>query len=138
MHVVPFADHFRTFYIIVGYVHAARIGYLSVDDHNLAVVTIEDRIDPRELHRLVLVDFDASLTDALDMFLQERLVVGGIAETIEEGTYLHAFLDLLAEEVEEKTSDAVVSEVKVFEMHTTLSLSNRLKQVVKLLLSAHQ
>ena len=138
MHVVPFTDHFRTFYIIVGNVHATRIGYLSIDDHDLAVVTVEDRIDPRELHRLVFVDFDASFPDALDMFLQEGLVVGGIAETIKEGTYLHAFLDLLAEEVEEKTSDAVVSEVKVFEMHTTLSLSNRLKQVVKLLLSAHQ
>ena len=138
MHVVPFTDHFRTFYIIVGNVHATRIGYLSIDDHDLAVVTVEDRIDPRELHRLVFVDFDASFPDVLDMFLQEGLVVGGITETIKEGTYLHAFLDLLAEEVEEKTSDAVVSEVKVFEMHTTLSLSNRLKQVVKLLLSAHQ
>ena len=67
MHVVPFTDHFRTFYIIVGNVHATRIGYLSIDDHDLAVVTVEDRIDPRELHRLVFVDFDASFPDVLDM-----------------------------------------------------------------------
>ena len=76
MHIVPFAHHLRTFYIIVGYVHAACIGNLTVDDYDFPVVTVENGMHPWELQGLVFVDFDAVGTDFLEMPFSQRLVVG--------------------------------------------------------------
>ena len=76
VHIVPFAYHLRTFYIIVGNVHAAGIGYLSVDDYDFAVVAVENGMYPWELQGLVFEDFDAVGTDFLEMPFSQRLVVG--------------------------------------------------------------
>ena len=76
VHIVPFAYHLRTFYIIVGNVHAAGIGYLSVDDYDFAVVAVENGMHPWELQGLVFEDFDAVGTDFLEMPFSQRLVVG--------------------------------------------------------------
>ncbi len=59
MHVVPGTHNLCTFDVIVGHVHTACIGYLSVDDNNLAVVTVEDGMNPGKLHWFVFINLDA-------------------------------------------------------------------------------
>ena len=40
VHISPFAYLLSAVDVVVGHIHSARIGYLSVDDHNLAVVAV--------------------------------------------------------------------------------------------------
>ena len=76
VHIVPFAHHLRTFYIIVGYVHAACIGNLTVDDYDFPVVTVENGMHPRKLQGFVFINLDTVGTDFLEMSLSQRFVVG--------------------------------------------------------------
>ena len=94
VHIVPRPYHLRTFYIIVGHIHAARVGDLPVDDDDLAVVTVEEVVQPWELHRLELIDFNALFTDCLQMPFLHRTVVACIAETVEDSPHFNAILCL--------------------------------------------
>ena len=76
VHIVPFAYHLRTFYIIVGYVHAACIGNLTVDDYDFPVVTVENGMHPRKLQGFVFINLDTVGTDFLEMSFSQRFVVG--------------------------------------------------------------
>ncbi len=76
VHIVPFAHHLRAFYIIVGYVHAACIGYLTVDDYDFPVVTVETACTQGNFRGLYSVNLDAVGTDFLEMSLSQRFVVG--------------------------------------------------------------
>ena len=136
--VAPFAHLFRTFYIIVGHVHASCITDVPVDNHNLAVIARPDVVDPREADGIILVDADAVVVERLDVVLAQRLVVGVVAEAVEEGAYLNAFAPFLAQNVEEQRCDGVVTEVEVFQMDAVACLTDGLEQVVELRLSALQ
>ena len=63
MHVAPFSYLFGSLDVVVGNVHAARIGYLSVNDDNLTVVASEDVVNPRESDGGVFHDVDAIVTE---------------------------------------------------------------------------
>ena len=90
MHVAPRSHLLRAVDVIVGHVHPSRIGYLSVDDHDLAVVAREHMVDPREAHRVEFVNLNAFLADGLQVFLFQRTVVGVVAKAIEQGANLHS------------------------------------------------
>src|SRR5574344_2143718 len=47
VHITPFTHYICTFDIIVGYIHSTCISDLSVDDHDLAVVSCPYMINPR-------------------------------------------------------------------------------------------
>ncbi len=113
VHVAPFTHLFRTFYIIVGHVHATRIAYPSVDDHYLAVVTSIDVVDPGEADRRVLDNLNAVVAQGLQVVLLQRLVVAVVAEAVEHRPDLDTLLALLAQQVEEQRRDGVVAEVEV-------------------------
>ena len=100
VHVAPFAHLFRTFYIIVGYVHASRIGNLTIDNNNLTMVATVDVVYPRETDRTIFYNLYARLTQGLQMALLQGLVVGVVAETIKHGAYFNTFLTFLAQQVE--------------------------------------
>ena len=59
VHVAPGTHLLRTFYIIVGHIHATRIGYPAIDDHNLAVVARPDVVHPGKANGVKLHDVDA-------------------------------------------------------------------------------
>ena len=82
VHIVPFSYNLRTFDIVIGYVHTARIGYLSVDDNDFTVITVEDCMYPWKLQGLIFINLYAVGTDFLEMSLSQRLVVGRVSETI--------------------------------------------------------
>ena len=100
VHVAPTAHDLRTFYIIVGHVHATSICRLTVDDHNFSMVAMPDVIDPRKAYGVELIDFYASFTQAFQMFTLERPVVGVVTEAIEKCTHFHSLLRPLGQEVE--------------------------------------
>lgn len=74
-------------------------------------------VDPRKAERIEFIDFDASCSQRLNMLLFQWLIVGCVAERIEEGAYLHTFLRFFGEEVEEGISYGVIAEVEVFKMY---------------------
>ena len=76
VHVVPFSHHLCSFYIIVGHVHTACIGYLAVDDYDFSVVTVENGMYPRKLQGFVFINLDTVGTDFLEMSFSQRFVVG--------------------------------------------------------------
>ena len=59
VHVAPLSHFLRTGDVIVGHVHSARIGNLSVNYDNLAVVAVEHMVNPREAYRVELVNLNA-------------------------------------------------------------------------------
>ena len=61
VHIAPFAYLLSAFDVVVGYIHATRVGYLSVDDHDFAVVASENVVDPRKSDGGVLHDVDTIL-----------------------------------------------------------------------------
>ena len=82
VHIVPFTYYLSTFYIIVGNVHTACVGNLSVNDYNFAVITVENCMYPWKLQGLVFINLYAVGTDFLEMSLSQRLIVGRVSETI--------------------------------------------------------
>ena len=101
MHVAPGTYLLRTFYIIVGHIHSAGVGRPSVDNHNLAVVAGPDAVDPGEADRVELMDVDAVFTQGFEVVVLQRLVVGVVAEAVEECANLNPFTPFLAKNVEE-------------------------------------
>lgn len=82
VHIVPFSYNLRTFYIIVGNVHTACVGNLSVNDYDFTVITVEDCMYPWKLQGLIFINLYAVGTDFLEMSLSQRLIVGRVSETI--------------------------------------------------------
>ena len=138
MHVAPGTHLFRTFYIIVGYVHATCVGNTPVDDHYFAVVAGPDVVDPGAADGVELIDVDTVVAQGLEVVFLQGLVVGVVAEAVEECAYLDPFTVLLTEDVEEERGDAVVAEVEVFQVYALLGLTDVGEEVVELFLSAHQ
>ena len=138
MHVAPLAHLLGAVDIVVGHVHAAGVGYLSVDDHDLAVVAWPDVVDPREADGVELPDVDAVFAQRADVVLQQGLVVGVVAEAVEHCPDLDALASFLTQEVEEHGGDAVVAEVEVFKVDAMAGLAYGLEHVVELLLSGHE
>ena len=138
MHIAPFTHLFRTFYIIVGYVHASRIGYLSVNDHYFSVISSEDVVNPRESDRGVFHNVYAVLAQCLQMVFLQGLVVGIVAEAVEHGANLDTLLALLAQDVEKERGNGVVAEIEILQMDAALSLTNGLEHIVELLLTREQ
>ena len=138
MHVVPRAHLLSAFDIVVGHIHAPGIGYLAVDDNNLAVVTTPNVIEPREPYRVELIDFYPTRTDAVNVPLPHRLVVGDIAKAVEEEPDLNPLLDLGHEMADEHAVDGVIAKVEILHVDRAPSLVNGFEQVVELLLTIHQ
>ena len=138
MHIAPFAHLLRTFYIIVGYVHASCIGYLSVDNHNLTMIASEDVVDPRESDGGVFHNINAVLAEGLQMILLQGLVVGVVAKTVEHGAHLDTLLALLAQNVEKERGNGVVAEIEILQVDAALSLTDGLEHIVELLLTREQ
>ena len=135
MHIAPFAHLFRTFYIIVGYIHTTRIGYTPIDNHNLTVVTSVDVIDPGESDRGVLHNLNTFLAQRLQVIFFQRLVVGVVAKAVEHSTYLDTFPAFLLQQVEQQHCNGIVTEVEVLKMDAALGLTDSLKHIVELLLT---
>ena len=102
VHISPFAHLLGAVYVVVGHIHSARIGYLSVDYHYLAVVAVEHMIDPREAYWVKFEYLDAARAYALEVAFQQWLVVGVVAESVEQCTHFNSFLCLLGEEIEQE------------------------------------
>ena len=138
MHIAPFAHLFGSYYVIVGYVHAAGIGHLSVDHHDLPVITGPDMVHPWETDGVELVDVDTVGMEFLKMLLLQRLIVGVVAKAVEEGTYLYTFLAFLPKNIEEQVGDGVISEIEVFQVDTALCLTDCLEHIGKLITTRHE
>ena len=138
VYVVPFAYLGQALDVVVGDVHAARVAYFPVDDHDLAVVAVGGVVEPGEGDGVELHDFDAAPADVLQVFLLERLVVRPVAERIEQGPHLHPFGSLLGQQVEQGVGDGVVAEVEIFQMDVVACAADGFEQVDELVVSVHQ
>ena len=97
VHIAPFPDFIRAVYVIVCHVHSSSISYISVDDDNLSVVACEHVVYPWETQWVELINLDAVFAQPFGMLFLKRAVIGVVAEPIEQGPYLHAFLCLAAQ-----------------------------------------
>ena len=138
VHVMPRAHLLSAVDVVVGHVHATGVGNLSVDDHYLAVVAAEDVVDPREADGVEFIDFDAKVTDALDVGLTHGAVVGRVAEGVEQQTHLHPLLHFRREVRHEYAVDGIVAEIEIFHVDAAAGLVDGLEEIVELLLSVHQ
>jgi hypothetical protein len=102
------------------------------------VIPRPDVVNPREADRVEFVDVYTVGVEIFEVFLFQRFVVGVIAETVKEGAYFHTFFSLLTEDIEQQSCDRVVTEVEVFQMYTTLSMTDGLKHVGKLFSARHK
>jgi hypothetical protein len=133
--VTPWADGLGAIDVIISYVHASCVGYLSVDDDYFAVVAVKQVVNPWEAYRVELIDLYAFFANSLYMSFLQWSVIGEIAETVEECSDLNALFGFLSQEVEQQMSDGVVSEVEVFEMDAAFGLSDIFEQMLEFLLS---
>ena len=131
MYVVPGTYLGQSRDVVVGHVHAARVARPSVDDHNLAVVAVQGMVDVGESDGVELHQLDASGADGLDMLFFQRLAVRPVAEGVKQGTYFHAFLHLLGQQVEQGVGDGVVAEVEVFQVYMMACPADGVEQVGK-------
>ena len=138
MHIVPAAHLLRSFDIIVGNIHSPRIGHLAVDDDDLSVVAVEEIMDPWESQGLKLIDLHPFGSDETDVRLAHRLVVAGVAKTIENSSDLYALRGFAHKTRHQLAIDGVVAEVEILKMDARPGLFDRLEEVVKLLLSSHE
>ena len=138
MHIVPRADLFRAFDVIIRDVHAACVCDLTVNDDNLSMVTCPHVIDPREADRIELVDLDTFPTELLDMFAMQRTIVAVIAKAIEHGSDLYTLRCFLGKQVEKATGDGVISKVEIFQVDRRTGLTDGSKQIIELFLPRHQ
>ena len=69
MHIAPFAYLLCSYNVIVGHIHTAGIGYVSIYHHNLAVIARPDMVDPGKAYWVKLVDVDAVVAQATDVML---------------------------------------------------------------------
>ena len=138
VHVTPFTYLFGTDDIVVGDIHAPCIADASVDDNNLPVVTGPDMVHPGEADGVELIDLDAVGMQTLEVFLLQRLVVGVVAEAIEEASHLHPLAAFLTQQVVEQVGDGVVAEVEILHVDAALGLSDDFEHIGKLLPARHE
>ena len=94
--VLPIAVGMGDVEIFVGEVVAARVGHLSVDDREFAVITVvHENIEQRN-HRVEIPALDPVASHALDETLIDE---ADAADVVVEQTHLDAFLDLLPQNV---------------------------------------
>ena len=84
------------------------------------------------------MDFYAVSMQTGEVLLLQWLVIGIVAESVENSSYLYAFLAFLPEEVEEKGGDGVVSEIEILQMDTLLCLTDVFKQSGEFFSARHQ
>ena len=133
MHIVPWAYLFRSVDVVVGYVHSACICNLSVDNHYLTVVTVENMVYVWEIERIKFVELYATSSLILHVLFLQRTIVACVSEGIIYGTNLYTLFRLLCKEVEECICYWVVSEVEVFEVHAMTRLTNSGEHILKFL-----
>ena len=95
-------------------------------------------IDPGELDGVELLNLNAQCTDSAQVTVLQRRIITRIAKAIEHGSHLNAFLGLLAKQLKQSKTDAVVPEVEIFEMNVVLGLSDCGEHRRKLILSGVQ
>ena len=138
MHVVPFAHLTGAFDVVVGHVHATRIGHLAINDDNLAMIAAQHMVDPRKGDGVKFVDFNTFGAYRVQVMFLQWTVVRRITKSIKQSSYLHTLSHFLFQDVEQQSRNGIVSKVEVLQMHATLGLLDGQKQVIKLLLSVHQ
>ncbi len=138
VHVAPTAHLRCAVEIVVGHIHAASVSHVAVDDDNLPMVALEDVVHKGELDGVVLVDFHPLGTNLRQRLVLQRLVVGHVAECIEQRPHLHSLGGLLIEELEQGTGYGVVAEVEILQMDVVLGFPNGFEHVGKLCLSTLQ
>ena len=136
VHIAPRPHLLSAVDIVVRNIHAASVGDFPIDDDDLAMVAAEDVVDPREAQRVEFVDLYAFATQFAEVTFAQGLVVGGVAECVEQGSYLHTLGGFFRQEFEEQHRDRVVAEVEVFQMDAAASLADGLKHIIELLLTA--
>ena len=97
VHIAPRAHLLGAVDVIVSHIHTACVSDFSIDDHNLAMVAAEDVVDPWEAQRVEFVDLDALAAQLADVAFAQGPVVRGIAERVEQGSYLHTLGGLLSQ-----------------------------------------
>lgn len=135
VHIVPRAHLLRTFYIIVGDVHASGICNSAVDDYYFPVVAVEHVVEEREPYRVELIDLYALGADVLDVALAHRTVVAGIAEAVEDKPYLHPLSSFGGKMLDELAVYGVVTEVEILHVDGASCLVDGHEEVIELLLS---
>ena len=95
MYVAPFTKLWFTCDIIIGYIHATRIGHYAIDDHYLTMVAMQHVIYPRKAQRVKLIYFDTSCTKTIKVARTQRAIIRTITKAIEQGAYLYALCCLL-------------------------------------------
>ena len=68
MHVTPISDFWKTGYVIVGDVHAARIANNPVYDNYFPVVAVPYVVYPWKSDGIEFDDFNTSFLNGLDVF----------------------------------------------------------------------
>ena len=114
--------------VIVIEVHAAGVGHLPVNHHNLAVLLVEDAVEP-----LVQAVLDMGKGDNLCAGLDERFPVSvgnghHPAPVIVEEANLHAFPCLLDEKVAHFPSGLVIAKTEVLNVNEGFCLPDILQK----------
>ena len=131
MQVAPLAKLGFALDVVVGHIHAARIGHHAVNDDNLAMVAVEGMVNPGEPYGVELIDFDANVAQGVKVAMLERAIVGPVAPPIEDGAHLHALGCLARKEAKELLGDGVVAEVEIFQVDALAGLRDSCEEVVE-------
>ena len=75
VHVMPIANLWNAFNIVVGHIHASRVGNSPVDDHYFAVITRNDVVDPGETDGVKLHQTNAQRIDGVMHVMFYGLVI---------------------------------------------------------------
>ena len=138
MHVAPRAHLLGSVDVVVGNVHASRVGYFSVNDHYFPMVASKNVVYPREVQRVELYNLDALFVQFLHVVALQGLVVRGISKSVVECSDFHTLFRFLCQQVEQSACNGIVAEVEVFQMNAAPRLADGLEHVVELLLTTRQ
>ena len=127
VHVVPLAYSGSALDVVVGHVHAARIGHLAVYDYDLAMVSREHVVNPRKSYWVELVYLYAPVAYSFEVSSFQWTVVAGVAKRVEQSANFHALDSLGGQQVEQLGSDGVVSEIEIFKVYARFSLLDGLE-----------
>ena len=114
VHIAPTPHHFCALDVIVGHIHTASIGHITIYDNDFAVVAVEYMVHPRKLNGVELKDFDTPFAQGTQVLFQQRTIVRVVSKPIEQGAYPHTFVRLLYKQLEKAVGNGVVSKIKVF------------------------
>ena len=114
VHIAPTPHHFCALDVIIGHIHTASIGHITIYDNDFAVVAVEYMVHPRKLNGVKLKDFDTSFAQGTQVLFQQWTIVRVVSKPIEQGAYPHTFVSLLYKQLEKAVGNGVVSKIKVF------------------------